>query len=485
MPPTARTIPLAAATTSPAAGSSSAGASSAPPVRAVHRVPAGMRDWLPREARRRSLVSQRLMRNLELFGYQRVSVPPFEYAAVWQDASHESGGHGGEADGVMRFVEPESGKVVALRSDVTPQIARLVTTRFAGGPWPARLCYQATVMRRRRERARLDRQVTQIGFELIGRDEVGGDLEVLEAATSGLRAAGLESFTVDLSHAQIAGALLSPVEAKRKADMLECLALKDSSRLEALAQGAGLPDFVTRAVVALPELYGGHDLWQRAAEVLAGTPAEGPLRSLQAIFNAATAAELAPRFVVDLGETRDFNYYTGAMFHLLAEGPGEPLGSGGRYDNLFQRFDANLPAAGFAYDVSNVCWALDSTGRTEALNAKVLVTRPLGTSSERTLAVLRHLRRLGISAARGPRGADPYAYAAGWDYSHILHLTDNGAELQQVMEVGPSSAPPRSVLSTGARAPLAAPPRDAGRRTAVNTVDPSEIANVVSTRLGC
>src|SRR6187551_3471255 len=106
--------------------------------RPSHPVPTGMRDWLPRQARRRAVVSDRILRSLELFGYQRVEVPPFEYADVLERG--------------FANVEPETGKIAALRSDVTPQIARLVTTRFAEGPWPARLCYQASVMRRRHER---------------------------------------------------------------------------------------------------------------------------------------------------------------------------------------------------------------------------------------------------------------------------------------------------------------------------------------------
>lgn len=423
-----------------------------------------MRDWLPRETHRRGRVSDRLMQNLDLFGYQPVEVPQFEYASVWQAASPQSGA---QIDGVMKFVEAESGEVVALRPDVTPQIARLVASRFGEGPWPARLCYRATVTRHRRERGRLSRQVTQVGFELIGRDEVGGDLEVLEAATSGLRSAGLEAFTVDLAHAQIAGSLLETLSQERRADVLECLVVKDSKRLETLTQNAGLTGPVRNALIALPELYGGEELWPRAEKALANTPAAEPLQSLKAIWGAATAAQLAPRIVVDLGETRDFHYYTGAMFHLLAEGPGEPLGSGGRYDHLFERFDASMPAAGFAYDLSNVCWALDAAGQSEPRKAKVLVTRPSGASSEQTLAVLRHLRNRSIRCTRGPRDEEPIGYAKRWDYSHILELKDSEVNLLSL-----GSSPSDNSLESS------------GQSLRITSTNPSEIAEAVCAQFG-
>jgi ATP phosphoribosyltransferase regulatory subunit len=387
------------------------------------------------------------MSSLELFGYQRVEVPAFEYADVLEKGF-------GNAEETLRFVEPETGKIAALRSDVTPQIARLISTRFADGPWPARLCYKASVMRRRRERARLDQKVMQVGFELAGQSEHGGDLEVLETATSALRAAGLDEFTVDLAHAQIAGALLDQLAPQPRAEALECLALKDSTELARVGARAGLMGRSLEALVALPALHGAEDVWPRAERALEGTAAEGPMRSLQRIWQAAVSAKLAPHFVVDLGETREFYYYTGVMFHLLAEGPGEPLGSGGRYDSLFERFDLPCPAAGFAFDISNVCWALDERGVQEARLDRVLVTA--AAASERVVAVLRELRERGIACASGPEPKALDAYATRWDYTFVLELGPKGGLLRRI---------------------------DSGSPVAVAGKDAAEIAHVVATHL--
>lgn len=401
------------------------------------------------------------MRSLELFGYQRVELPPFEYADVLEK------GFGNSAE-ALRFVEPETGKIAALRSDVTPQIARLVSTRYAEGPWPARLCYRASVMRRRRERARLDQKVLQVGFELVGQSEGSGDLEVLEAATSALRATGLDEFTVDLAHAQVAGALLDQLAPAPRADALECLALKDAAELQQVGARAGMAGRELEALVLLPELHGEADVWPRAERALAGTAAEQPMRTLQRIWAAAVASQLAPRFVVDLGETREFYYYTGVMFHLLAEGPGEPLGSGGRYDTLFERFDLPCPAAGFAFDVSHVCWALAERGIGDPALDRVLV---IGGAAAERAAVLRELRRLGVASASGPETGASSTYAARWDYTHLLELGAPGAEA-----VG--STPAATLAATLLRS------MGTGTALSVSATDSVEVARIVAARLG-
>jgi ATP phosphoribosyltransferase regulatory subunit len=128
------------------------------------------------------------------------------------------------------------------------------------------------------------------------------------------------------------------------------------------------------------------------------------------------------------------------MFHLLAEGPGEPLGSGGRYDSLFERFDLPCPAAGFAFDISNVCWALDASGVEEARVVRVLVCTA-DADSGRELA--RALRAQGVACALGPepiaeslsqpgKTAHAEAYAVRWDYTHVLALSGERAELKRI-----------------------------------------------------
>src|SRR5579863_5670577 len=169
-----------------------------------HPLPAGMRDLLPEQAAARRRLSRRLLERFAVYGYAVVTPPVFEFADVLERGL----GTLAPAD-VLRFIEPESGDVAALRPDMTPQIARIIATRLRGRPPPFRLCYEGTVLRRRSGRARKHRQIPQVGVELAGVGGLEGDLELLALAADALRATGLEQFTIDIGDAGIVRSLLA------------------------------------------------------------------------------------------------------------------------------------------------------------------------------------------------------------------------------------------------------------------------------------
>src|SRR6202789_3833736 len=123
-----------------------------------HPLPAGMRDLLPDEAGSRRALARSVLDRFALHGYALVTPPVFEFAEVL-----ERGLGTLDSANVLRFVEPESGEVAALRPDMTPQGARIIATRLRGRPPPFRLGYEGTVLRRRRGRARTQRQIPQAG----------------------------------------------------------------------------------------------------------------------------------------------------------------------------------------------------------------------------------------------------------------------------------------------------------------------------------
>jgi ATP phosphoribosyltransferase regulatory subunit len=384
-----------------------------------------MRDLLPGQAARQIALTRTLLSSFERFGYEPVSVPPFEYAAVLE---HDMGPL--DPGQVLRFVEPETGEIVALRPDMTPQIARLVATRLADAPPPVRLCYEGAVVRRRLERARRERQIHQTGFELVGLGGPLGDLEVLTVAASAVRASGLTGFTLDLGHAGVAGSLVGRASPDARTRIIEALATKDAEETRRRAEAAGIRGRELGALVALPGLYGGADVWSRAQAVLAGTAAEAPARELRTLYDAASVAGLAPSLVVDLGETWSFAYYTGMLFQILADGPGEPVGSGGRYDRLFDRFGGARPAAGFAIDLGNLGWAIERAGTSAPSPVRVLVTSGDGSDAARE-PVLGELRRQGVACA-AVAGVAVADYARAWRYSHCAEIVPGGAALVDV-----------------------------------------------------
>jgi ATP phosphoribosyltransferase regulatory subunit len=386
-----------------------------------------MRDFLPPDARRLGDLARRLLGSFELFGYELVTLPVFEYESVL-----ERGLGAMEPEEVLRFVEPETGEVVALRPDMTPQLARVVSTRLAQAQPPIRLSYQGSVLRRRRERARRHRQIFQAGIELIGRDGPDGDLEALEVACAGARAVGLSDFVLDLGHASIAFALLDGVEPVRQRAAVEALHLKDSVELTRAAASAGLGAREQAALGALSELHGGREILVEAQRVLAGTRAEPGLTELSRVLSEVEKRGLAPSVVVDLGETRHFAYYTGTTFQLHAHGPGVPIASGGRYDGLLGGFGRALPAFGFAFLLDDLVWAL-GTGASGAESPRLLLTAGAA-------ALAGGLRQRGICCAIGP-DQDPLAYARSWRYTHWVSATAGQAVVTSVTDSVEQRAP--------------------------------------------
>jgi ATP phosphoribosyltransferase regulatory subunit len=383
-----------------------------------HPLPAGMRDLLPQEAAARRALAQRVLSRFTLHGYGLVTLPVFEFAEVLERGL----GMLDPAD-VLRFVEPESGEVAALRPDMTPQIARLIATRLRDRPPPLRIAYEGTVLRRRSGRARKHKQIPQVGVELAGVAGPAGDIELLAVAAEGLRGAGLDRFTIDVGDAGIVRALLTDRPAHEQARLSEAMARKDE---------AAIDDPTLRALVTMQ---GGREALLEGLRLLASTPAAAASRRLLALFDEATARGLAPRLVADLGEVRGFAYYTGTIFHAYAEGTGDAIASGGRYDELLARFGCPMPASGFAVDLDRAAEALRAAGSIEAPVERVVVFGPGGEARAASL------RGRGVAAVVASEGeadlASALAWARAWGFTHVLDADSGASIAAQSAEGGP------------------------------------------------
>lgn len=387
-------------------------------------LPAGLRDLLPAEAHARRTLARLVLEHVALYGYEVVMPPAFELAAVL-----ERGLGTLDPSDVIRFVEPESGEVAALRPDMTPQIARMVATRMQGLVPPLRLAYEGTVLRRRQGRARKHRQIPQAGLELLGVAGPAGDLEILTVAAACVKRAGVEAFVLDLGHADIVRSLLEPYPAAKAELLLEALSVKDAGRVASLAADDAVPEAIRAAVTRLPHLHGDASVLDDAAPLLAPTPAAPALAALRAIVEGARTRGLGAVLRLDLGEARGFAYYTGMLFRLFAEGPGEAIGGGGRYDDLLARFDAPMPAAGFALDLDNLAWALKvarPTGVADGAPLRVAIRAGDGAD-----AVADALRTRGIPAGIAPHDR-AREHALAFRYSALLSHEDEGWVLERL-----------------------------------------------------
>ena len=328
-----------------------------------------------------------------LHGYALVTPPVFEFAEVL-----ERGLGTLDPTDVLRFVEPESGEVAALRPDMTPQIARMIATRLRGRPPPFRLGYEGTVLRRRSGRARKHRQIPQVGVELAGVAGPEGDLELLALLVDALHAAGLERFAIDLGDAGVVRALLADLPTERHALLSEAIARKDDAEIAQACEAAGASQ--ADALQALPWLHGGRDALVEGVGRLAKTPAAAAARRLLALFDAASARGFGHHLTADLGEVRGFAYYTARCSTRTRPERGTPSSRAVATTSCSARFGWDMPAAGFAIDLDRAAEALARRGRraTDAGSRR-------GRRAAPTIAGVGELRARGVVAVAQADGA--------------------------------------------------------------------------------
>lgn len=385
------------------------------------RTPKGMGDLLPPEADARRALTRVILRTFELWGYDLIVTPLFEHAEVV-----ERGTDALDPRDLLRFVEPESGEVAVLRPDITPQVARVIATRMARHPAPWRLCYEGRVIRRRRGRARSHQQITQAGYECVGLARPDADVENILLAYAACQVTGLRKVRIDLSHVTIAQSLLDELPAALHAAVAGMLARKDTASLARLVQEAHMPSEFGERLAALVEHYGELDVLRTAAKSLRWPAAVAAVRNLREIVDRLDAAGLGDRLGVDLSDARGSSYYTGMSFNLLAEGPGEPIGAGGRYDRLLSRYGMNLPATGFAFDLENLQWALRHAGHVvhdQPTDLRVVATARSARDAAALSAWVSSLRTKDVVVATLPEATSReacLAFARAWRYDAVL-----------------------------------------------------------------
>jgi ATP phosphoribosyltransferase regulatory subunit len=299
-----------------------------------------------RELRRLHLA---LIETFERFGYGEVATPAIEYDEVL------AVGDGRAAETAYRFFG-ESGDLLALRSDMTVPIARLIASRFAGSDGPVRLCYLASAYRAVRPQRGHMREFVQAGVELIGAPAPQGTVEVIEVLEAALDAAGLDRAVIGLGDADLYRQLLTELGIGNEAreQILARLATHDLVGLEAeLSAVPGISEEQVATCVALSQLRGGREVLERARS-LGGAAVERATTRLQETFDGLEEKGAADRVQIDLGLLRDLGYYSGAILEVYDPALGHILGGGGRYDGLMKRFGLDLPAAGFALYLERV-----------------------------------------------------------------------------------------------------------------------------------
>src|SRR3954451_21521261 len=305
-------------------------------------LPAGLYDLLPPEAEIEAAVTGRLIGVLASHGYERVKPPLVEF-----EETLLSGAGSAMASDTFRTMDPISHRMVALRADMTPQIARIAATRLPHRPRPLRLSYAGQVLRVRATQMRPERQFGEVGAELIGAAGPAADVEAIAVAGEALTEVGVPHLSVDITLPTLVPAVAEAfgIAGERWAGLRAALDHKDVAAVACLAGEAG-------EIVAPPVPASGLAEPARVALDRLDLPARARIERdrLGAVLDGLDAAIPDVKVTVDPVENRGFEYHTGISFTFFARvdpvrGPLGELGRGGRYEAGDPA--ASEPATGF------------------------------------------------------------------------------------------------------------------------------------------
>ena len=325
-------------------------------------LPAGMSDVLAPDAAFEAWVLDRLMAEFSGHGYDRVKPPLIEF-----EESLLTGIGAGLAEQTFRLMDPASQRMMGVRADMTPQVARIATARLSNAPRPLRLSYTGQVLRVRGSQLRPERQFTQAGAELIGADGADADTEVIVMAAGALMNLRVLDLSCDLGLPTLVPDFCRGGPAGEGGD---------PNLMGRLRQALDRKD--AAAVAGLSDELGEDTTGPLAAMLAAAGPAEDTIKTLRGlglkgealaglellndVVDRIQAALPGLTITIDPVENRGFEYHTGVTFTFFAKGVRGELGSGGRYLANGETGGGNEdaePATGFTLFMDTVLRAVN------------------------------------------------------------------------------------------------------------------------------
>ncbi|MFA7399971.1 MAG: ATP phosphoribosyltransferase regulatory subunit [Sideroxydans sp.] len=325
-------------------------------------LPENIQDMLPDEAWRIEGMRREVLEFLRLSGYQLVAPPLLEYAEsllIIDSAEMDLR--------TFKLVDQLSGRTLALRADITPQVAR-IDAHLLNRKGITRLCYAGSVVHTQPAGLMRTREPLQIGAELYGHAGIESDLEVQRLMMQILTLLGIQQVHLDLGHVGVFSALMNHAQVSEELEeqLFNALQHKDVPTLTQLV--SGLPKDTQASVLALAQLSGGIEVIARAKSVLPNIPEI--VAALNELEQAANQLKtLTGNVGIDLAELRGYHYHSGMVFAAYHSGSHDAIALGGRYDDVGKSFGRARPATGFSMDLRQLHGLLAKRALPQAIRA--------------------------------------------------------------------------------------------------------------------
>lgn len=321
-------------------------------------LPEGIDELLPEEAAQLECLHRMLVDRMRGWGYQLVVPPLVEYLDSLLTGTAKS------LDiQTFKLTDQMSGRMLGIRADMTPQVARIAAHKLRGRSDILRLCYIGSVLHTLPKGQAGSRNPIQLGAEIYGHAGPESDVESIQLMVDLLTVSGaVSTVAMDIGHVGIYRGLAryAGLDAEQELELFSALQRKAVVEIEQLLEQYQLADDAQQMLLALAELNGDHTVLEKAQQVLANAP-----ESVQQALSTLTQInemllQRLPTLAInfDLAELRGYHYHTGVVFAAYKPGSAQAIAAGGRYDDIGEHFGHAQPATGFSMDLKKIATLL-------------------------------------------------------------------------------------------------------------------------------
>ena len=322
----------------------------------ILHTPEGVRDIYNEEIEKRDVLINKLKNLIRTYGYDNIDTPTFEYMSVYYKDITLT-----KTKDLYKFFDKE-GNTLVLRPDFTPSIARAVSKYFPKEEI-IRLFYVGNVFsNNRRYQGRL-KESCQFGGELIGDESIDSDAEILSIIVNALKSCKLDNFQISIGHADVFKALIDigNFDEDDTEVIREYMLNRNIFGLEEFLESRNTSENLIKLFLSICKMYtpGSKEWLSLLDEARSYETLYNPLNYLNDLYEVLKSYGVENYISFETGSLSEYYYYTGIIFAGYTYGNGEPIVTGGRYDNLLSNFGESRAAIGFGIFVDQLQFALD------------------------------------------------------------------------------------------------------------------------------
>lgn len=316
--------------------------------------PEGVRDIYDLECKRKLKVLDHIHHVLELYSYQDIETPSFEFFDIFNMDKGSA-----PSNEMYKFFDRNNNTLV-LRPDMTPSIARCIAKYYADEDLPIRLCYSGNTFTNAPLHQGKLNEFTQVGCELVNDDSSAADAEIIACVIDCLKSVGLKEFQIEIGEIDYFKGIIEEagIDKETEDKIRELIHIKNFFGLTEFVSKLNIAEDIKKAISGFNMLFGGLEMLDKAESLVKNKRSTEAIERMKRVYNAIAAYGYEEYISFDLSMINRYNYYTGIIFRGYTYGTGDAVVKGGRYNNLMSKFGKDTPAVGFAIYVDELMSAL-------------------------------------------------------------------------------------------------------------------------------